>query len=54
MRFGTNIFPNVPLPEVVAWARDADAAGFEVVGIPDSPLLIRETYVTCTAIAAAT
>ena len=54
MRFATNIFPNVPIPEIVTWAREAEAAGFEMVGIPDSPLLVRETYVTCTAIAAAT
>ena len=54
MRFGTNIFANVPLTEVVAWAGEADAAGFEIVGIPDSPLLVRESYTACTAIASAT
>ena len=54
MRFATNIFPNVPIPEIVSWAREAEAAGFELVGVPDSPLLVRETYVTCTAIAGAT
>ena len=54
MRFATNIFPNVPMPEIVAWGREAEAAGFELIGIPDSPLLVRETYVTCVAIATAT
>ena len=54
MRFATNIFPNVSMPEIVEWGREAEAAGFELIGIPDSPLLVRETYATCLAIAVAT
>ena len=51
-RFGTSIFPHVSPGGVVAWARAAEAAGFDFVGIPDSPLIVRESYAMCMAIAA--
>ena len=51
MKFATNIFPNVPLPEVLDWATDAERGGYEFIGVPDSPLIIRESYATCAAIA---
>lgn len=53
MQFATNIFPNVPTPEIIAWAKEAEVAGFEFVGVPDSPLIVRESYATCMAIASA-
>jgi 5,10-methylenetetrahydromethanopterin reductase len=34
----------------VRWAQEAEMAGLEWIGVPDSPLLIREAYVTCTSV----
>jgi 5,10-methylenetetrahydromethanopterin reductase len=51
VRFGINFIQDAPLPEVIPWWQSAEAMGFEWVGIPDSPLLVRELYVCCTAFA---
>lgn len=51
LRLGTAVFADMKLPRALEWARDAEAAGFEWIGIPDSPMLIRELFVTCTALA---
>lgn len=54
MRFATIPSPDVALPTYVDWAREAEALGFDAFGVPDTPLLMREAYVSLTAIALAT
>jgi 5,10-methylenetetrahydromethanopterin reductase len=54
MRFGLAVFQDAPLPTVMDWMRDAEAVGYDWVVFPDSPALIRELYVTCTAFAMTT
>lgn len=51
MRFGINFIQDAPLPDVIGWWKEAENAGFEWIGIPDSPILVRELYVSCTAFA---
>jgi 5,10-methylenetetrahydromethanopterin reductase len=54
MRYGINFIQDAPLPEVVGWWREAEDFGFEWIGIPDSPILVRELYVSCAAFALST
>jgi 5,10-methylenetetrahydromethanopterin reductase len=51
MRFGINYIQDSPLPEVIEWWRETEELGYEWQGIPDSPILVRELYVCCTAYA---
>ena len=48
MRFGFDIVPDRPLSEVREWWRACDAGGMDVIGVPDSPVVARELYVTAT------
>jgi len=52
MRFGLNLLQDRPLGEVVEWWRTCDTEGIDLIGVPDSPALVRELYVswTCCAI----
>ena len=54
MQFGVIPSPDVPLTTSVTWAQEAERLGFDVVGVPDTPLLMREAYVSLTAIALST
>ncbi|HEY7282335.1 MAG TPA: LLM class flavin-dependent oxidoreductase [Actinomycetota bacterium] len=54
MRFGINYIPDAPLPELLGWWREAEDFGFEWLGIPDSPILARELYVSSAAFALST
>ena len=48
LRFCLNFTQERPLQEVITWWKACDDAGIHVVGLPDSPLLLRELYVTAT------
>ena len=54
MRIGLRIPPCRPVPEVVAAARAAEAAGFTDVWVPDSQTLWRDPFVTLAGIAGGT
>jgi 5,10-methylenetetrahydromethanopterin reductase len=54
MRFGINYIQDSPLPDVLRWWTEAEELGFEWIGIPDSPILARELYVSAAAFALAT
>jgi 5,10-methylenetetrahydromethanopterin reductase len=47
VRFGITLLPDAA-PELLEWARTAEAAGFERVGIADSQSLYRDVYVSAT------
>jgi 5,10-methylenetetrahydromethanopterin reductase len=46
VRFGINFMPTAPPQEVVQWAKTAESAGFEVLGISDSQSICRDVYIT--------
>lgn len=50
VRFGLTFIANEPR-EFVEWCKAAEATGFEIIGIGDSPSLYREVY-TCAALCA--
>jgi 5,10-methylenetetrahydromethanopterin reductase len=54
VRIGLRIPPCRPVPEVVATARAAEAAGFTDVWVPDSQTLWRDPFVTLAGIAGGT
>lgn len=54
MRFGVIPSPDVPLGVSVQWAQEVERLGFDFLGVPDTPLLMREVYVSMAAIALAT
>ena len=45
MRIALNVLQQGPLPEGPEWWTLADRAGVDVIGLPDSPALVRELYV---------
>jgi 5,10-methylenetetrahydromethanopterin reductase len=46
IRFGINFMPTAPPQEVVRWAKTAESAGFELLGISDSQSICRDVYIT--------
>jgi len=54
VKFGINFIQDAPLEEVIRWWQLSENQGFEWVGIPDSPILARELWVSCTAFAMST
>lgn len=55
MRFGISIMQtSEALPDVARFAQQAEAAGFDLVGIPDSHSVWRELYVAATVAATST
>ncbi|SFW78603.1 LLM class flavin-dependent oxidoreductase [Amycolatopsis australiensis] len=54
MRIGVRVPPCVPVPEVVAFVREAERLGFDDVWFPDSQLLWRDVFATAAAAAAGT
>lgn len=46
IRFGINFMPTAPPREVVQWAKTAESAGFELLGISDSQSICRDVYIT--------
>jgi 5,10-methylenetetrahydromethanopterin reductase len=53
-RFGLRLPPCVPAPEVAAFARRAELAGFDAVWVPDSQFLWRDVWATLALVATAT
>jgi 5,10-methylenetetrahydromethanopterin reductase len=49
MRFGFDIVSDVPLGVVAEWWRSCETGGIDVIGIPDSPIVCRETFVSAAA-----
>lgn len=54
VRFGINFTQQVPVERIRPWWQAADRVGIAMLGLPDSPLLLRELYVTTAAAALAT
>ena len=54
VQFYLRIPPCAPADQIAAFVRECEDAGFAGVGILDSPLLLRELFVTMTAAALAT
>jgi len=54
MRFAFNILHDQPYDVLAQWWQMCDRAGAEFIGLPDSPLLLRELYVSATVCAQAT
>jgi len=48
VKFGFDIVQDRPLVELREWWRACDAGGMDVIGLPDSPVVARELYVTAT------
>jgi 5,10-methylenetetrahydromethanopterin reductase len=48
MRFGFDIVPDRPLGDVEGWWKACDDGSLDVIGIPDSPAVARELYVSAT------
>ena len=49
INLGVNFIPHAPMPTVIAWCKQAEASGFQWLGVVDSPLLVREFYITYAA-----
>ena len=49
INLGVNFIPDAPMPTVIAWCKQAEASGFQWLGVVDSPLLVREFYITYAA-----
>jgi 5,10-methylenetetrahydromethanopterin reductase len=47
VRFGINFLPGPP-GELIEWVRRAEASGFELIGVADSPSVYREVFVGAT------
>ncbi len=54
MRIALNVLQQGPLSEGPEWWKLLDESGVHVIGLPDSPALVRELYVTSAACAVAT
>ena len=54
MQIALNVLQQGPLSEGPEWWKLLDEAGVHVIGLPDSPALVRELYVTAAACAAST
>ncbi|MHC1559642.1 LLM class flavin-dependent oxidoreductase [Actinomycetospora sp. C-140] len=54
MRVGLRIPPCAPVPDLVAFAREAEAAGLDQLWFPDSQLLWRDVFAVTAAVAAGT
>lgn len=54
MRVGLRVPPCAPIPDLVAFAREAEAAGVDQLWFPDSQLLWRDVFEVCAAVAAGT
>lgn len=54
MRIALNVLQQGPMDEGPEWWRLLDDAGVHVIGLPDSPALVRELYVVAAACAAST
>ena len=46
MQIALNVVQQGPIREGIEWWQLADGAGVDVIGLPDSPALVRELYVT--------
>ena len=53
VRFGVNYLPG-PAADTLRWARSAEAAGFDIVGIADSQSVYRDVYMCLSLCAAGT
>lgn len=49
MKFTMNSSPDANLATTLAWYKQIDDYGFDCIGIPDTPMLMREVYVALTA-----
>jgi 5,10-methylenetetrahydromethanopterin reductase len=54
VRVGLRIPPCAPVPDLVAFAREAEAAGLDQLWFPDSQLLWRDVFTVSAAVAGAT
>ncbi|GAA4779512.1 5,10-methylenetetrahydromethanopterin reductase [Actinomycetospora chlora] len=54
MKVGLRIPPCAPIPDLVAFAREAEAAGLDQLWFPDSQLLWRDVFAVTAAVAAGT
>lgn len=54
MKVGLRVPPCAPVPELAAFAREAEAAGLDQLWFPDSQLLWRDVFAVCAAVAVAT
>ncbi|MEJ2864030.1 LLM class flavin-dependent oxidoreductase [Actinomycetospora flava] len=54
LRIGLRIPPCAPIPDLVAFAREAEAAGVDQLWFPDSQLLWRDVFAVTAAVAAGT
>jgi 5,10-methylenetetrahydromethanopterin reductase len=54
VKVGLRIPPCAPVPDLVAFAREAEDAGLDHLWFPDSQLLWRDVFAVCTAVAGAT
>lgn len=54
MRIGVRVPPCAPIPDLVAFAREAEAAGVDQLWFPDSQLLWRDVFAVTAAVAAGT
>jgi alkanesulfonate monooxygenase SsuD/methylene tetrahydromethanopterin reductase-like flavin-dependent oxidoreductase (luciferase family) len=54
MKFTMCASPDASLPKTIEWWQLIDRLGFDYIGIPDTPMLMREAYVSLTAAALAT
>lgn len=54
MQFTMCASPDAALPETLKWWQSIDRLGFDFIGIPDTPMLMREAYVSLTAAALST
>jgi 5,10-methylenetetrahydromethanopterin reductase len=54
VRFGINYIQDAPFVDVLGWWREAEELGYEWLGVPDSPLLARELWVSATTLAMST
>ena len=54
IQFCLNFTQQEPLMEVAKWWQACDAGGLKMVGVPDSPALLRELYVSATLCALST
>lgn len=54
MKFVMNSSPDANLTTTLAWYKEIDDYGFDYIGMPDTPMLMREVYVSLTAAALST
>lgn len=51
MKFTMCVSPDADLPTCLGWWKEIEALGYDYIGIPDTPMLMREVWVSLTATA---